>query len=231
MTPSINANSREESSSPNQLQVAMPAQQVDSVFKPSKPFILAFASICIITLAAALDATSLSITLPVITERLDGTALEAFWSGTSFLVASAVVQPVFGGLSHVFGRKQVGLLTECCLKKRLPLSSSRLVGARGRFPFCHWLSHRCPSSQFRPHVGTLRSNTQAHADHCRLGGRTVQGLGGGGILALGEILITDLVPLSVRGSWLGFIGILSLYRPHRLSAHTSQVLYGPSGPC
>jgi MFS family permease len=30
-------------------------------------------------------------------------------------------------------------------------------------------------------------------------GRSVQGIGGGGILTLGEILVTDLVPLSVRG--------------------------------
>ncbi|KAI4215180.1 MAG: hypothetical protein LQ351_002495 [Letrouitia transgressa] len=46
--------------------------------------------------------------------------------------------------------------------------------------------------------------------HCsdgrRLVGRTVQGIGGGGILTLGEIVITDLIPLSVRGAWFGFIG-------------------------
>ncbi|MCJ1343312.1 hypothetical protein MMC31_001505 [Peltigera leucophlebia] len=36
-------------------------------------------------------------------------------------------------------------------------------------------------------------------------GRSIQGIGGGGILTLGEILITDLVPLSVRGAWFGFL--------------------------
>lgn len=82
-------------------------QEVTPVFNPGRSFVLAFASICIITLAAALDATSLSIALPVITKSLDGTAIQAFWSGTSFLVASAVVQPVIGGLSHGFGRKPV----------------------------------------------------------------------------------------------------------------------------
>jgi predicted MFS family arabinose efflux permease len=30
-------------------------------------------------------------------------------------------------------------------------------------------------------------------------GRCIQGIGGGGILALGKILLTDLVPLAVRG--------------------------------
>lgn len=76
-------------------------------FKPGTAFMLAFGSICIITLAAALDATSLSTALPIITEKLKGTAIEAFWSGTSFLVTSAVFQPVIAGLSHVFGRKNV----------------------------------------------------------------------------------------------------------------------------
>jgi hypothetical protein len=90
-----------ESTNMPSLEAATPA------FKPSRGFLLAFTSICIITLAAALDATSLSIALPIITEKLKGTAIEAFWSGTSFLLTSAVFQPVIAGLSHVFGRKQV----------------------------------------------------------------------------------------------------------------------------
>jgi len=84
-----------------------PLQHFTPEFKPGKSFMLAFASICIITLAAAIDATSLSIAIPIITVKLHGTAIEAFWSGTSFLVTSAVFQPVIAGLSHVFGRKQV----------------------------------------------------------------------------------------------------------------------------
>jgi hypothetical protein len=76
-------------------------------FVPTRGFLLAFISICIVTLAAALDATSLSIALPIITEKLKGTAIEAFWAGTSFLLTSAVFQPVIAGLSHVFGRKEV----------------------------------------------------------------------------------------------------------------------------
>ena len=35
-------------------------------------------------------------------------------------------------------------------------------------------------------------------------GRTIQGIGGGGIMTLGEILVTDLVPLSVRGGMFFF---------------------------
>src|ERR1700761_5922439 len=78
-------------------------EEIKTDFNPGLPLKLAFASICVITLAAALDTTSLSVALPIITERLHGTAIQAFWSGTSFLVTSAVFQPVIGGLSHIFG--------------------------------------------------------------------------------------------------------------------------------
>ena len=36
-------------------------------------------------------------------------------------------------------------------------------------------------------------------------GRTLQGVGGGGVIALNEILITDLIPLRQRGAWLGIL--------------------------
>ncbi|KAB8305027.1 hypothetical protein EYC80_004332 [Monilinia laxa] len=107
----------QEKSTPD---VVTPAPKIE--FKPTTAFILAFSSICLITLAAALDATSLSIALPIITTKLRGTAIEAFW----------------------------------------------------------------------------------------LVGRSVQGIGGGGILTLGEILVTDLVPLTVRGAYFGYMGMLSV---------------------
>lgn len=132
-------------------------------FKPSTSFLLAFASIMIITLAAAIDATSLSIALPIITQKLHGTAIEAFWSGTSFLVTSAVFQPVVAGLSHVLGRKELVL-------------GSALFFAVGSI------------------VAAVATNFTM-----MLVGRSIQGIGGGGILTLGEIIITDLVPLASRG--------------------------------
>lgn len=42
-------------------------------------------------------------------------------------------------------------------------------------------------------------------------GRSVQGIGGGGILTLGEVLVTDLVPLTVRGAYFGYFGMLSVF--------------------
>ena len=39
-------------------------------------------------------------------------------------------------------------------------------------------------------------------------GRSFQGIGGGGLIALTEILVTDLVPLRLRGQWFGFISAM-----------------------
>ena len=62
------------------------------------------------TLVVALDATSLSVALPTIAQKLKGTAIEAFWSGTSFLLCSTVFQPAFGSFSNIFGRKPLILI-------------------------------------------------------------------------------------------------------------------------
>lgn len=70
-------------------------------------FYLIFASLAVASLAAALDATSLTVPLPIITQDLNGTGIEAFWAGTSYLLTSTVVQPPFASLSHIFGRKPV----------------------------------------------------------------------------------------------------------------------------
>jgi MFS family permease len=38
-------------------------------------------------------------------------------------------------------------------------------------------------------------------------GRSIQGIGGGGIITLTDIIVTDLVPLRLRGQWFGFISM------------------------
>ena len=39
-------------------------------------------------------------------------------------------------------------------------------------------------------------------------GRSIQGIGGGGLIALTEIVVTDLVPLRLRGQWFGIISAM-----------------------
>lgn len=155
-------------------------------FKPGWRFYTAFNSLCVVFFASTLDGTSLSVALPVgppipsscytaltaqsqtISEKLNTTAIQAFWAGTSFLLATTVFQPTFASLSHSFGRKPILLLAIILFT----------VGAI---------------------VAALAQNVTA-----LLAGRTIQGVGGGGIIALFEVLITDLVPLRQRGKWFGY---------------------------
>jgi MFS family permease len=48
--------------------------------------------------------------IKIIANKLHGTAIQAFWAGTSFLLTSTVFQPTFASLSHVFGRREVLLV-------------------------------------------------------------------------------------------------------------------------
>jgi MFS family permease len=39
-------------------------------------------------------------------------------------------------------------------------------------------------------------------------GRSVQGVGGGGLIALSEVIVTDLVPLRLRGQYFGILSAM-----------------------
>ncbi|KAI9812466.1 MAG: hypothetical protein M1827_004697 [Pycnora praestabilis] len=141
-------------------------------FHPGWRFILAFICLSVITLMAALDATSLSVALPIIATALKGTAIEAFWSGTSFLLTSTVFQPNMASFSHIFGRRPMIYLAITFFM-----------------------------------VGAIISAV-SHNFTVLLVGRSIQGIGAGGIISLTEIVVTDLVPLRLRGQWFGFISMM-----------------------
>ncbi|OIW26169.1 MFS general substrate transporter [Coniochaeta ligniaria NRRL 30616] len=144
-------------------------QEDGQPWKPSRDFILAFSSLSTLTLAVAFDATTLSVALPTISQALHGTALEAFWSGTAFLLSSTVLQPSIASLSNIFGRKYV-------------IYWAILLFGAGSL------------------IGALAGNFTV-----LLVGRTIQGVGGGGIIVLTEVVVTDLTPLQVRGQWYSMI--------------------------
>ncbi|KAI0845707.1 putative MFS transporter [Daldinia vernicosa] len=134
-------------------------------WKPTKRFLLAFMSLLTIVSAVAIESTSLPTALPIMSAELGGTALQAFWSGTSFLLASTVIQPTVASMSHILGRRIM-----------LYVSSAGFVGGSL--------------------IAALAGNFNVV-----LIGRTLQGAGGGGLIVLLEILISDLVPLAHRGTW------------------------------
>ncbi|KAI5801600.1 major facilitator superfamily domain-containing protein [Peziza echinospora] len=126
-------------------------------------------SIMIVNVAIALDATSLSVALPIIAKALHGSAIEAFWSGTSFLLTSTVFQPSLASFSQIFGRKPVFLIAMVFFT----------VGA----------------------IIAALANDFTNI----LIGRAIQGVGGGGLTAITEIIVTDMVPLRQRGAYLGLL--------------------------
>jgi MFS family permease len=104
-------------------------------------------------------------------QDIHASSIEAFWIGTSYLLASAVCQPPFAAFSHTFGR--------------LPVVISTLLLFIAGSITCA-LAHD---------VATI------------LGGRVLQGAGSGGGLSLVEVIITDLVPLRLRGGYFGMISL------------------------
>ncbi|OGE50913.1 hypothetical protein PENARI_c015G03751 [Penicillium arizonense] len=147
-------------------------QDVDEKFALGRRGILVFFTLSVLTLMAALDGTSLSVALPDIAKELNGTAIEAFWSGTSFLLCSTVFQPSFASFSNIFGRRPMILIA--------------LVF------FC---------------VGAIISAIANNFTYM-LVGRSIQGVGGGGIISLSEVIITDLVPLRWRGQYFGILSAM-----------------------
>jgi fucose permease len=139
-------------------------------FKPGRNFWLAFAPIAVLAMMASLDGTSVSVALPIIAKELNGSTIEAFWTGTSFLLTSAVFQLPIGALSEIFGR--VYTLSACIV---------------------FFL------------VGIIVASV-AQDFTTMLVGRTLQGVGGGGLILLNDIVITDLVPMRQRGAYFGMIG-------------------------
>ncbi|KAL4907690.1 hypothetical protein BDW74DRAFT_111868 [Aspergillus multicolor] len=133
---------------------------------------LIFAALAVLTLMVSLDGTSISVALPEMASTLHGSAMEAFWSGTSFLLCSTVFQPTTATLSDIFGRRPVILV---CLF--FFFVGSLVAGVAGSF-------------------------TQI------LVGRCIQGVGGGGIAVLSEIVVTDLVPLRLRGNYYGVLSAM-----------------------
>lgn len=100
-------NEAQNSSSASSIKVTEGDNAPKPEFNVSTRFVMAFAALAVLTLMVALDGTSISVALPIIARKLQGSAIEAFWAGTSFLLASTVFQPNIASFSHIFGRVPV----------------------------------------------------------------------------------------------------------------------------
>ncbi|KAI1814155.1 major facilitator superfamily transporter [Poronia punctata] len=80
------------------------AQMVEVEWQPSRHEKLIIYTLAVTSLVVALDATIIITPLSTIIRDLNGTATEAFWIGTSYLLVNAVTMPVICAVSNVFGR-------------------------------------------------------------------------------------------------------------------------------
>lgn len=120
-------------------------------------------------LLAALDQTIVSTALPQIAVDLHGLD-KLSWVATSYLLASAVVTPVYGKLGDMYGRKKIFI-------------SSIVIFLIG--------SILCGLSQSMDQLIAFRA---------------IQGLGGGGLMALVLAIVGDIVPPRQRGRYQGYFG-------------------------
>ncbi|KAI1132437.1 major facilitator superfamily domain-containing protein [Nemania abortiva] len=127
-----------------------------------------FTALCILSFVCALDVVIITTALPTITAAIGG-ATQYVWIANSFVVASSVLQPLFGQIADVFGRQ-------------LPLIGSTLLFTVGSGI-----------------AGGARNPAML------ISGRTVQGIGAGGLYVLLDIVCCDLVPLRERGKYVGLM--------------------------
>ncbi|KAF2877538.1 major facilitator superfamily domain-containing protein [Massariosphaeria phaeospora] len=138
-------------------------------WKPQKQEWFIMISLAIISLMVALDATILVTVLPTIAKALEGSSIDAFWAGTSFLLSSAVFQPVIASVSEVFGRQQLLLLSLTFFT-----------------------------------VGTILCAISTDFT-LLLVGRSIQGVGGGGIITMSQVIFCDIVPLRQRPKYFSIV--------------------------
>lgn len=149
-------------------------------------FWLSFLAIVVCNILSALDVTAVSTTLPTITHDLGGDN-DFVWVGAAYGLASTAMLPFCGRLADVFGRRPVMMISVAFF----------FVG-----------SALCGSAQNMNMLIAARSELAFHRSrHGYLTGRllAIQGVGGGGIINMSSIIVSDLVPLVERGAYQGIV--------------------------
>ncbi|KAL1883307.1 hypothetical protein Daus18300_000365 [Diaporthe australafricana] len=123
----------------------------------------------VLSIVVSLDATILVPALPTLARELNGTAIETFWTGTSYLLSNAVFLPFIGATSEISGRRAAVIF-------------SLVMFTAGTIVCC-----------------------TANGMRQLLCGRTIQGVGGGGIFVMASIVTTDIIPLRQRPQFQGII--------------------------
>ncbi|EIW72421.1 hypothetical protein TREMEDRAFT_26105 [Tremella mesenterica DSM 1558] len=138
---------------------------------PVRQVLLIMVGLCAALFCSLLDQTIVTTALPTL-GRVFNRADITSWVGTAYLLTSTSMQPIYGRLSDIFGRKVV-LLGSCAIF---------LIGS----------------------IACAVSNSMIQL----IVFRAIQGIGGGGILTLVMIIVSDVVSLKERGKYQGVTGCI-----------------------
>ncbi|KAK4675025.1 hypothetical protein QC764_000200 [Podospora pseudoanserina] len=137
-------------------------------FKPSPRFWAILITCAIIALLSALENTVITTALPHIVTELE-IGENYVWITNVFFLTGAAVQPLFGQLANIYGRRWVTMAIVAFFTLGSGISGGATNGAM------------------------------------LIAGRAVQGIGSGGLYIIIDIIISDLVPLRVRGNYMSVV--------------------------
>ncbi len=127
---------------------------------------------------AALDQSIVGVALPKITSELGGLD-KLSWVVTAYLLTSTAATPLWGKISDLVGRRPIFQSAIVVF-----LIGSVICGFAS--PIAGWLN--------LPGIDVM------------IGGRAIQGLGGGGLMSLALAVIGDVIPPRERGKYQGLFG-------------------------
>ncbi|KAJ6519095.1 major facilitator superfamily domain-containing protein [Mycena sanguinolenta] len=160
----------------------------DAVGLPHNNMYVVMTGLAITMFLASLDNTIVTTALPTITADLHGTASDYSWTGVSYMLSSGACIPLWGKLSDVVGRKvtisspdvSIELMSSYIQAILYPSIVLFLIG-----------SGLCGAATSMPFLIACRA---------------VQGVGGGGIMVMVQVVISDIVTLRDRGKYASVLG-------------------------
>lgn len=149
-------------------------------------FWLTFTAVIVSIFLSALDLTAVGTALPTITNELNG-GESYVWVGSAYALSSTAILPLSGRFADIFGRRPVmlgsiGLFALGSALAGAAQNMTMLIAARSEW------SLTLPEYEMTIYAA-------------------IQGIGGGGITNLCEIIVSDLVSLAERGLYQGILGL------------------------
>jgi len=136
-------------------------------------------ALMVVLLLGALDQNIVATALPRIIEHLHGIELYS-WVGTSYMLTSTVMVPIYGKLSDIYGRKRILIIGVSIF-----LLGSMLCGLSGEFGRLPLLGDGMPQL---------------------IVFRAIQGIGGGALFSSAFTVIAEIFPPRERGRYMGLFG-------------------------